>query len=110
MANSFPVSLSRFDPYKNYRFLVYLDQGTSPVAGVSKVGGLKRTSDVIEYREGGDGVVRKGPGRTKYDPITLERGVTHDKEFEAWANAVQVLDQGSASANLAGLRKEVRIE
>jgi phage tail-like protein len=106
----FSVNTTRHDPYKNYRFLVYFGDKRDPVAGVSKVTGLKRTSDAIEYREGGNAIIRKGLGRTKYDPITLERGVTHDTEFEEWANAAQVLDQGQPNTSLARLRREVRIE
>jgi phage tail-like protein len=106
----FTVNTSRFDPYKNYRFLVYFATSTSPVAGVSKVSGFKRSSDAIDYKEGGNMLIRKGLGRTKYEPITLERGVTFDSDFEDWANAAQVLDQGSPSQSLANLRKEVRIE
>lgn len=109
MGKSFSVNTSRYDPYKNYRFLVYLDKATDPVAGVSKVSGLKRTSDVIEYKQGGEPIIRKGLGRTKYEPITLERGVTHDTDFEDWANAAQVLDNGHGTSSLANLRKEVRI-
>jgi phage tail-like protein len=105
----FAVNINRFDPYKNYRFLVYFGESTSPVAGVSKVTGIKRTSDVIEYKEGGNAIILKGIGRTKYEAITLERGVTHDDEFEAWANAAQVLDQGSPTSKLGALRKEIRI-
>ena len=110
MGKPFTVNINRFDPYKTYRFLVYLDTSTSPVAGLSKVTGLKRSSDPIEYKEGGNAIIRKGLGRTKYEPITLERGVTHDKDFEDWANAAQVLDKGSPSTSLKNLRKEVRIE
>jgi phage tail-like protein len=111
MGKPFSVNTNRFDPYKNFRFLIYFDQSTSPVAGVSKVsGGLKRSSDPIEYKEGGNMVIRKGLGRTKYDPITLERGVTHDKDFEDWANAAQALDKGAPSQSLKSLRKELRIE
>jgi phage tail-like protein len=106
----FSVNTSRFDPYKNYRFLVYFGTSTSPVAGVSKVSGFKRSSDAIEYKEGGNSIIRKGLGRTKYEPITIERGVTFDSDFEDWANAAQVLDKGSPSQSLANLRKEVRIE
>jgi len=106
----FSVNTYRFDPYKNFRFLVYFEQSPTPVAGVSKVGGLKRSSDPIEYKEGGNAIIRKGLGRTKYDAITLERGITHDQDFEAWANAAQVLDKGSPSQSLQNLRKEVRIE
>lgn len=110
MGKPFAVNTNRFDPYKAYRFLVYFGQSTSPAAGVSKVGGIKRSSDVIEYKEGGNAVILKGLGRTKYEPITLERGVTHDQDFEAWANASQVLDKGSPSSSLANLRKDLRIE
>ena len=71
---------------------------------------MKRSSDVIEYKEGGNAIIRKGLGRTKYEPITLERGVTHDDSFEAWANAAQMLDKGAPSSSLATLRREIRIE
>jgi phage tail-like protein len=77
---------------------------------VSKIGGLKRSSDPIEYKEGGNAIIRRGLGRAKYDPITLERGITHDKDFEDWANAAQVLDKGAPSQSLKGLRKQIRIE
>ena len=105
----FTVNSSRFDPYKNFRFLVYFGTSTTPVAAVSKVTGLKRSSDVIDYKEGGNAIIRKGLGRTKYEPITLERGVTHDLDFEEWANASQVLIKGSPKSSLADLRKTVRI-
>ncbi len=110
MGKPFSVNTTRFDPYKTFRFLVYLEQSTTPVAGVSKVGGLKRSSDVIEYKEGGNALIRKGLGRTKYDPITLERGVTHDTDFEEWANAAQLLDTGHPTQSLKNLRKEIHIE
>jgi len=109
MGKPFTVNVNRFDPYKSYRFLVYFGTSTSPVAAVSKVGALKRSSDPIEYKSGGDPITRKGLGRTKYDPITLERGITQDLDFEAWANAAQVLDKGAPSESLKNLRKEVRI-
>src|SRR5262249_50909917 len=80
-----------------------------PVAAVSKVTALKRSSDPIDYREGGNAIILKGLGRTKYEPITLERGVTFDSDFEDWANAAQKLDAGAASTSLAHLRKEIRI-
>jgi phage tail-like protein len=105
----FNINVNRFDPYKNYRFLIYFDPSPAPVAGISKVSGLKRSSDVIDYKEGGNGITLKGIGRTKYEPITLERGVTHSSDFEDWANAAQVLDKGSPSSKLAELRKTVRI-
>jgi phage tail-like protein len=105
----FPANINRFDPYKTYRFLVFFGTSTTPVAAVSKVTGLKRSSDVIEYKEAGNAVILKGLGRTKYEPITLERGVTQDKDFETWANAAQVLDQGSPSTSLANLRREISV-
>jgi phage tail-like protein len=110
MGKPFTVNINRFDPYKSYRFLVFFGQTTAPVAAVSKVGALKRSSDVIEYKQGGDALIRKGLGRTKYDPITLERGLTHDLDFATWANAAQILDKGAASQSLKNLRKEVRID
>jgi phage tail-like protein len=110
MGRPFSVNVNRFDPYKNYRFLVYFDTSTTPVAGVSKVTALKRSSDPIEYREGGNAIIRHGLGRTKYDAVTLERGITHDPDFQDWANAAQVLDKGAPSSSLKSLRKEVRIE
>jgi phage tail-like protein len=110
MPKPFSVNVTRFDPYKSYRFLVYFDTSTSPVAGISKVSSIKRSNDVVEYKEGGNATIRKGLGRQKYEPITLERGVTHDDSFEQWANAAQVLDKGAPSSSLAKLRKEIRIE
>ena len=110
MAKPFTVNINRLDPYKTFRFLVYFGGSTSPVFGVSKVGGLKRSSDVIEYKQGGDAITRKGLGRTKYEPITLERGVTHDPDFEEWANAAQVLQTRHPSISLKNLRKDIRID
>lgn len=110
MGKPFTVNINRFDPYKTFRFLVYFGTSTSPVAGVSKVTGLKRSSDVIEYKQGGDAITRKGLGRTKYEPVTLERGLTHDVDFEEWANAAQKLDKGSPTQSLKNLRRQVRID
>ncbi len=110
MGKPFTVNVNRFDPYKSYRFLVYFGTSTAPVAAVSKVGALKRSTDVIEYKSGGDAITRKGLGRTKYEPIMLERGLTQDQDFVTWANSAQVLDKGSPSQSLANLRKEVRID
>jgi phage tail-like protein len=110
MGKPFTVNVNRFDPYKSYRFLVYFGTSTSPVALVSKIGSLKRSSEVIEYKSGGDPIIRKGLGRTKYEAITLERGITMDQDFVNWANASQVLDKGSPSESLANLRQEVRID
>jgi phage tail-like protein len=110
MGRPFAVNTSRFDPYKTFRFLVYFGISTIPVAGMSKVMGLKRSSDPIEYKEAGNMIIRQGLGRTKYEPITLERGLTHDSDFEDWADAAQVLDMGAATQSLRNLRKDIRIE
>ncbi|MDJ0755365.1 MAG: phage tail protein [Ardenticatenaceae bacterium] len=106
----FTVNAQRFDPYKNFKFRVKWDGRY--VAGVSKVGSLKRTTEVVEHREGGDpSSVRKSPGQTKYEGITLERGVTHDKEFEQWANKVWNFGSGLGSeVSLADFRKDLIIE
>jgi phage tail-like protein len=111
MGKPFTVNINRFDPYKSYRFLVFFGQTSLPVAGVSKVGGLKRSADVIEYKAGGDMIIRKGLGRVKYEPIMLERGITHDQDFATWANAHQRLDHGHPVQSLGSLRKPtIRIE
>ncbi|HSR85131.1 MAG TPA: phage tail protein [Streptosporangiaceae bacterium] len=109
MSDLFPVNPQRFDPYKSYAFLVYLGVSTTPAAAVSSVGPVRRYADVVEYRSGGDAIVRKGPGRTHYEPVTLSRGVTQNAEFEDWANAAQVLTGGSPSTSLANLRKSMSI-
>ena len=106
----FSVNLERFDPYKNFKFRVKWDGRY--VAGISKVSALKRATEVVEHREGGDpSTSRKSPGRTKFDPITLERGVTHDREFEQWANKVWNFGSGLGSeVSLRDFRKNVIIE
>jgi phage tail-like protein len=106
----FSVNAQRFDPYKNFKFRVKWDGRY--VAGVSKVSSLRRTTEVVRHREGGDpSSSRKSPGRTEFEPITLERGVTHDIEFEAWANKVWNFGSGlGAEVSLKDFRKEVIIE
>ena len=106
----FTVNAQRFDPYKNFKFRVKWDGRY--VAGVSKVGALKRTTQVVEHREGGDpSSVRKSPGQTKYEAITLERGVTHDVAFEQWANKVWNYGSGlGAEVSLKDFRKDIIIE
>ena len=106
----FSVNPQRFDPYKNFKFRAKWDGRY--VAGVSKVSALKRTTEVVEHREGGDpSTSRKSPGRTKYEAITLERGVTHDVEFERWANKVWNYGSGlGAEVSLKDFRKDVIIE
>ena len=106
----FSVNTQRFDPYKNFKFRVKWDG--KYVAGISKVSSLKRTTEVVKHREGGDpSSSRKSPGRTEYDAITLDRGVTHDPEFEAWAGKVWNLGAGLGSeVSLQDFRKDIIIE
>lgn len=106
----FSVNTDRFDPYKNYKFRVKWDGRF--VAGISKVSALKRTTEVVTHRVGGDpSTERKSPGQTKYEAITLERGVTHDLEFEQWANKVWNYGSGLGSeVSLKDFRKDILIE
>src|SRR3954468_16755036 len=106
----FTVNAQRFDPYKNFKFRVKWDGRY--VAGISKVSALKRTTEVVKHREGGDpSSSRKSPGRTEFEPITLERGVTHDLEFERWANKVWNLGSEMGSeVSLKDFRKDIVIE
>ena len=106
----FTVNATRFDPYKNFKFRVKWDG--KYVAGVSKCSALKRTTEVVEHREGGDpSTTRKSPGRSKFEAITLERGVTHDVEFEQWANKVWNFGSGlGAEVSLKDFRKDIMIE
>jgi phage tail-like protein len=107
---SFTVNASRFDPYKNFKFRVKWDGRY--VAGIAKVGALKRSTEVVEHRIGGDpSTSRKSPGRTKFEAITLERGVTHDREFEQWAGKVWNFGAGlGAEVSLKDFRKDIIIE
>lgn len=106
----FTVNTHRHFPYLGFKFRVIWDNRT--VAGISKVSALKRTTEPVEYREGGDmSSKRKHPGQTKHEAITLERGITHVKEFERWANKVWFQDAGDASQmSLRDFRKNITIE
>ncbi len=106
----FVVNPQRFDPYKNFKFRVRW--GGRYVAGISKVSALKRTTEVVKHREGGDpSTSRKAPGRSEFDAITLERGVTHDLEFENWASKVWQLQASLGSeVSLADFRKDVILD
>ena len=106
----FSVNPQRFDRYKNFKFRVKWDGRY--VAGVSKVSALKRSTEGVAHREGGDSASGgKSPGRTKYETVTLERGVTHDTEFEKWANNVWNDGFGlGAEVSLKDFRKDIIIE
>ena len=104
----FTVNAHRFDPYKNFKFRVSWDG--RPVAGISKVSALKQSTEVVSHREGGDpSTVRVSPSHWKFEPITLERGVTHDPDFEAWASLV-FSTQGDGAISLRNFRKDITIE
>jgi len=106
----FSVNAQRLDPYKNFRFRVKWDG--KYVAGISKVGSLKRTTEVLPHREGGDpSTSHKSPGRTTYEPITLERGLTHDMEFHDWAGRVWNFGAAlGAQVSLANFRRDIYLE
>lgn len=108
MAKGFVKNATRVDPYKNFKFRILWDD--KPVMGVSKVGALKRSTEVVKHRDGGDNSTdHKSPGRTSYDAITVERGITHDPEFEAWANKVHPYS-GDTAMDLAAYKKNLTLE
>jgi phage tail-like protein len=109
-AAPFTVNSSRFDPYKNFKFRLKWDGRY--IAGISKISPLRRTTEVIEHRDGGQpSSVFKSPGRTEYDAITLERGVTHDTAFEDWADKTWRVGAGlGGEVALADFRKDVVLE
>jgi len=106
----FNVNPQRLDPYKDFKFRVKWDG--KYVAGVSKVSALKRTTEVVSHREGGDpSLSHQSPGATSYDPIVLERGRTEDTEFETWADKVWSLGHGLGSeVSLKDFRKDIILE
>lgn len=104
----FPVNTHRVDPYKSFKFRVKWDGKI--VAGVSKVSALKRTTEVVSHREGGDiSTPRHSPASSKFEAITLERGISHDPEFEQWANLVYSTE-GDGAVSLLSFRKDILIE
>ena len=106
----FTVNPKRFDPYKNFKFRVKWDGRY--VAGISKVSALKRTTQVVKHRDGADpSTSRKSPGQSDFDAITLDRGVTHDTDFEAWASKVWQIGAGlGAEVSLKDFRKDIIID
>ena len=108
----FAVNATRIDPYKNFKFrLVWDDDGAvGPIAGVSKVSGLKRTTELVTHRDGGDlSTKRHSPGVSSFEPITIERGITHDTAFERWATKVYST-AGDAAMSLRTFRKDIIID
>jgi phage tail-like protein len=108
MPFGFTKNANRIDPYKTYKFRVLWDD--KPVMGVSKVGALKRVTNAVPHRGGGwNSTDSKSPGRTQYEAITMERGITHDTEFEAWANRIHPF-AGDGAMDLVGYKKELTLE
>jgi len=106
MADSTPIL-----PFKNFRFVVYFQNNPSPILAVSKVSALKRTTEVVSHRDGGDNSTpRHAPGSSKFEPITLERGVTLNREFEEWANLVYDTNRLGATVSLADYKRDLTIE
>ena len=104
----FTVNTHRFDPYRNFKFRVKID--TDYVAGLSKCSALRRNTEIITWREGGDpSFSRQLPGKTVYEPVTLEAGVTHDPTFETFANLVHNYE-GDAAASLKNFRKDLILD
>jgi phage tail-like protein len=100
----------RIDPYKNFKFLVFFEGQQDPVAGVSKISPLKRTTEVVSHRDGGDlSTPRHSPGASKFEAITFERGVTHDPEFEKWANLVYSTE-GDPAVSLKNYKRNLLIK
>ena len=106
----FTVNPNRTDPYKNFKFRLKWDGRV--IAGVSKVSALRRSTEVVAHREGADrSTVHMSPGATRFEPVRIERGVTHDLEFEQWANKVWSRDGApGAEASLRDFRKDVVLE
>jgi phage tail-like protein len=105
----FTANATRLDPYKNFKFKVKWDNNLY-VAGICKVSGLKKSTEVVKHRDGGDfSSSHKSPGRTEYEAITLERGVTHDTEFEKWANKVWNF-KSKSEVSLKDFRKDIILE
>ena len=107
-APMFTVNTERHDPYRTFKFQVLIDG--QPVAGLRKMGALKKTTEAVPWRTAGDpSHERVMPGGTKYEPVTLEQGLTHDPVFERWANLVNNIE-GDAAISLRGYRKDIVID
>jgi phage tail-like protein len=108
MAKGFVKNAKRVDPYKNFKFRLLWDD--KPVMGISKVGALKRSTEVVKHRDGVDNSTdHKSPGRTSYDAITVDRGITHDSEVDAWADKGHP-DSGDTAMDLAAYKKNLTLE
>ncbi len=106
-APMFPVNAHRHDPYRTFKFQILIDG--KPVAGLKKMGALKRKTEAIKWRTAGDpSKERILPGGTSYEPISLEQGLSHDPVFESWAALVNNIE-GDAAMSLKNFRKDIVI-
>lgn len=106
-APTFPVNTHRYDPYRTFKFQVVING--QPVAGLSKMTALKKTTEVVNWRSAGEpSHQRKLPGGTSYEPITLEAGLTHDRHFLELANRVNNVE-GDGGMSLLNFRTNLVI-
>jgi phage tail-like protein len=104
----FSVNAHRYDPYRTFKFQVVIDGAA--VAGLSKMGALKKTTEVVNWRAAGDPSSQRAmPGGTKVENVTLEMGLSHDPVFENWANAVNNIAEGDAGMSLVNFRRDIVI-
>ena len=100
---------SRFDPYKNYKFQV--SDGQQAYFG-TMLTGLLPTAEVVDYRSGGDpSTPHKLPNPSKYNSLTLARGIADDPSFSNWAS--QVWNYGASlgsEVSTANFRKDLYLE
>lgn len=102
------INSEYFDPYLGFKFKVKWDGNY--VAGLNKCSALKKTTEATPWYEGGDhSSPHQIPGKTKYDPITLQAGVTLDTTFEEWANKVNNY-YSDALMSLKDFRKDIIID
>ena len=107
-APMFAANAHRYDPYRTFKFQVVI--GGQTVAGLSKMGALKKTTEAVKWRAAGDpSYQRVMPGGTSFEAVTLEQGLSHDKVFEEWANAVNNVGEGDAGMSLQNYRRDVVI-
>jgi phage tail-like protein len=72
------VDPKKRDPYRNFNFRIVL--GGIEVAACRKMSGLTGSVDVVKFRAGNNLASNEelSPGRTHYEPVTLEAGLTKD--------------------------------
>ncbi|MEU6467407.1 phage tail protein [Streptomyces sp. NPDC046976] len=97
----FTVDAHRFDPYKNFKFLVLWDGRT--VAGISKISPLKRTTEVVKHRHGGDLADFRKDIVIQVLNEAGQVAVSH-KLYRTWPSEYQVLGEMDANANAVAIQ------